>query len=113
MLCFFLLLIKCFPWLIGALCVEQLLCFSKNYVCLSKICAVFLSLNNLFSINVKQFSAIFCVFSQCFVCLNRLTVGTMFSNLLMYAYEMKAVDDPFVSDRTLIEVDYCLHEIVC
>ena len=47
----------------------------------------------------------FCVFSQCSVCLNRLTVGTMFSNLLMYAYEMKAVDDPFVSDRTL-SLDY-------
>ena len=25
----------------------------------------------------------------------------MFSNLLLYAYEMKAVDDPFVSDRAL------------
>ncbi|XP_075258674.1 uncharacterized protein LOC142350647 [Convolutriloba macropyga] len=30
----------------------------------------------------------------------RLTIGTMFSNLLVYTYEMKAVDDPHASDRT-------------
>ena len=37
----------------------------------------------------------------CVMCLNRLTIGTMFSNMLMYTYEMKSVDDPAASDRTL------------
>ena len=40
-------------------------------------------------------------FVVCVMCLNRLTIGTMFSNMLMYTYEMKSVDDPAASDRTL------------